>query len=360
MKRPLLLAVVLAAGAALLLPSPSISRAELKISGVTNLTQDQVPELVKMIEASSETWLKEGIEDKALKRVLPNVRYDETVLDALTAAMKTSRKDPANVYVINRLLAPIAPPMSNPPPMPWAKPEFCRKLLPVLRGLETPCGRYVEMPKYGKDSLARFQIPKDMAPGALSDRPVEVMRTLEAINKLRNEKTDKEMPLAQHNVEAARFQGYVYCVMAFANDPKEDDQLIRLVGSLESSGEATFTLVLAAIRREAPRMDASRAKKFYDELVKMADANVNGLPLKLQRKQYRDMTNIPLSPNDNTVPVLASLEPGAKMLDAANALAPQAKAAVVHVPTYQEISAAMDQKRKEDAAKPTARPTPRR
>lgn len=304
-------------------------------------TKEQVAEIVKAAEAAAKEWFDDDTIPYDLNKELNKVRYGDDACRHLCDAMSAARKDPLNIFVINKLLDPV---IVAKPAQAWAKPELCRKLLPTVKQIESKL-KYADMPKHSKEALAKCKLQESYDKKLSAD---QLAKLLDDTTKARAAKLAAERPLALHNEELGKFKRFTYRLMAAADDPKEDAVLIKLLEDLEKERDIMFKSIVEAIWFEAPRMKADRAKLFYDALVRIGDPiklgqyEASGLPT-----QYRDYANTPVDMDNNSGPRPGDFEcpdnvrhasPGALILYTANALAKTANAPAVKVPNYDDVS----------------------
>lgn len=322
------LTVILAAGATARAEEEGIRAAALE-------------ELVKRIEEVAEIWRQDrpdaDTEPQAvidLERRIKAVTYDEKSIEAFSKQLKTSRKDPVNLYVANKLIAPLL----------LAKTEVVRKALPTVRLFQARFRRYSPLPKHSARFLRSLQYPK----GGQRKSQEHMLRIIARVDKAREAKLARERVILLHNRQVFRLETMTVKVMVLADDPEEDRKIIAMLTAAEKQGSWAYAEIVAILRAQAGKVSPQRAEFFYDAL------SLLGEKLHWERKSYTHPCDAALKANENSTFVKKAGYPGVRLLGTANQFAPAARQPALKTPTKKQVDAyvkAQARKKKAAAAK---------
>lgn len=304
--------------------------------GAAPITKTDLAALIAMADASAKSWVEQDQEDPDLDILLAKVQYDESSVADLTAAINAGRKDPLGAYVAVKLLWPILPTRQDvslaqviqvQKAPEWATDDLIKKLLPAAKSAEARLGKYLPLPVYTKEQLKVLEIPDYSAQNITE----AMVKALEQINKLRAEKLSREKPTIQHDEMAWHIHRITYRMMLQLNDPREDQQILRLIADHENQGNGDFVYLVGLVEQAAATMSADRAKKFYDVLLRMAQV------LRWKYQGYDYWAHIVIRPDDNSRPQALQTFTGVILVDACNALADRCKAQKLTPPDEADV-----------------------
>lgn len=292
------------------------------------MTKEQYGQLVGKVEANAKTWVEQDTEDAATNAALTSLRYNDELLGELTTTLNVTRKDPMSVYVAAKLLYQLVPDQKE---QQYLTPELARKILPTVKTVVGKQAKFLPYPMYGKLALKAFEIPANFTAKEVSPA---VVAALDKIHQLRAEKLAKDKPVAQHNRFASDINRLYVRLLYVANDPKEDEEFFKQLTEFEAAGVAEFNYMLALLGGKVPEMPAERAKRFYEDLAKLAPG------MKWKIGYYGDHTSPMLPPADNSRPYIAGFGTGLELYKLVNALADKGACAKMPGATEADINKA--------------------
>jgi len=290
-------------------------------------SKEDMDAIVKQLDEASDTWVKGEDVSPSPDAKLKAIECDDQTVPLLAGALSnTGRKDPQNLYVINKLLLPLM----------MAKSDSVVKIVPAAGEAYRSAGGYQDFPRYSPEELKSYQAPSD---SSAASQPGGVLARQQA-------KLDKERPIALHNQQLYLLEANYARLLLYADTPQCDDDLLNLLKQTESKGVWTYADILLAIREEARSFSKDRAKKYYDALAKL------GAQLRVKKKAYLKPDEGKLIAGDNSNPGAKLDYPGIRFIEALNVVAAKAGEPGYKVPTPAEIDGG-------GGPRPTGRPSPR-
>ncbi|MBT3199457.1 MAG: hypothetical protein HN350_06030 [Phycisphaerales bacterium] len=228
--------IILLACACLLPLSPEAARGE----GAMRV--DELNEMLPAIEMEARAWARSTRAPRKVVHRLHEVWYDQGSLASLRTALETPRQAPADIFVANRLLAP----MIN------AKPKVIAEAMGMIHTISERIAVYKELPVYTDAEL------KAMAPEV--DAPASVKKEA---SKQRAEKRKQELEVQKHNLQARELRAKVFRLMVLARNREEDALLLKALVVSEKNADWMYADILEAIRSQAKKMSQARGKVLY-------------------------------------------------------------------------------------------------
>ena len=188
-----------------------------------------------------------GDEGPAASEAIANVRYTLASTGELAKALKGGGKPLERLYIAYQLAAPLK----------MAGDDVLRKLRPTLAKLHADRCKHKPMPRWPAPMLQRLATADDKnAPKA--------RRELAA--KDRKKKNAAEQAVIKHNRTVAALEDVIKDLMAMMSDDDADEFLLGQLKHEQAKRLAAYKVTLAAIKAQAARMPAERAKGLYDKL----------------------------------------------------------------------------------------------
>jgi len=290
------------------------------------VSREQLDALTGELEAQGKKWFGGEPVSGDLEKKLEEVRYDDDSLAALRSALGGRRSRPIALYVANHLLQPLL----------RADRAVIVKMLPTVRNLRSRHVKYQQLPKYADAAIAGLAMP----PFDSRESAAVTMRKIAAVDKLRQEKIRRELPVARNNEQAYKLDITCVRLMLLAEDAEQDKLVMGKLVEEGNRGSYLFADIINAITASARHMSASRAKYFYEELRKLGER------LRWERKDYVHPGQARLNPAGNSDFAPRRDYPGRLLLGAVNKLASKAQMPEVAIPSNQEINKRIGQRRK--------------
>jgi hypothetical protein len=98
----------------------------------------------------------------------------------------------------------------------------------------------------------------------------DLVKQMEKINKVREEKKTAEEPVVKYNRTVAALEKTLKQLLVMMADPGADEALLTRLAGEENQQSLAYEDTLAIIKTESPNMDQPRAKRFYDRLIALA------------------------------------------------------------------------------------------
>ena len=203
---------------------------------------DELNEMLPAIEMEARAWARSTRAPRKVVHRLHEVWYDQGSLASLRTALETPRQAPADIFVANRLLAP----MIN------AKPKVIAEAMGMIHTISERIAVYKELPVYTDAEL------KAMAPEV--DAPASVKKEA---SKQRAEKRKQELEVQKHNLQARELRAKVFRLMVLARNREEDALLLKALVVSEKNADWMYADILEAIRSQAKKMSQARGKVLY-------------------------------------------------------------------------------------------------
>ncbi|MFB3892409.1 MAG: hypothetical protein ACE15C_10360 [Phycisphaerae bacterium] len=268
--------------------------------------------LVKLLDGNAAAWLAGNPVDAKADDRLKALAYDGASLALLSAALETQRSDPANLYVANKLIAPLL----------TAKPETILAAIPAIRKFEASAGDYKPFPRLDYNELKALQPPAGADDDAAKAR------------KLRDDKVARERLILLHNQQLAAFQLTLAKLMFLANDRAMDQALVAYLAKFVREGVQVYVDILDYIKSQAVVMEKERARFFFDALAALGKDNL------LAKKPLTDPAGAKIQSDSNTAVPSRTDYVGIRLIEAADIFASLAEQEVIKPPMQEEVDAA--------------------
>ena len=276
--------------------------------------QAELAALTTELTAEAKAWASGAGLPSCKRADLTHLTYSHDTLEPLEDLLQSRRQDAEDLYVANRLLEPLAK----------AELDVIRAALPIVKALNQRMGRYRAFPAYGSGALAALRVP-DYDPRSSAEA---IMANIGAVMNARDRKLGRDWPIARNNEQVYMLEKQVIRLMILADDAGEDAALMRIVAGQEEHDSWSFADVLEAIGAEARRMTQTRAKGFYQDLLKIADhlaRKGEGI------KSYACKGQAVVTPNDNSRFRTVRADPVEVIVKTMNRLAPVAQMAAINL-----------------------------
>lgn len=281
------------------------------------ITSEGIKALQTHLKTDADSWIKGVLDAKALRTTaikLKSVTYDPKSVSALTPLIRgvTGKSKPQDLYVANRLLRPLL----------MAKRDAIRKAMPTVKKIHSSV-RYKAMPAHLQ------KVDKMAAPTgkATSDA---VVAAIAASQKGTSERQQKTRDITLWNEEVHTFKLIVYEMIIFAEDKKEDRELLVMLKAGEQAGLYAFIDICETVKKHVRTLDRTRARAYHKGFA--------SLGARLTAKKGRYMRHFEFRVAGNKlVPFWKDDYAGILLLKTTNLLAPQAGMSAVVVPTPQQV-----------------------
>lgn len=293
--------------------SPTISPAAQAI------TAEGLKALQTHLKTDSESWAKGELGDKEVRDTaikLKRVTYDAKSASALIPLIRsvTGRSKPQDLYVANRLLRPLL----------MAKKDAVRKVMSTVKQIHRGA-HYKPMPSYLQ------KVDKMAAPTGKSTSDA-VVAAIAASQRGAGERQQKIREIKLWNEEVHAFKLIVYELIIFAEDAKEDRELLVMLKAGETAQLYAFIDICETVKKHVRSLDRARAQAYHKGFA--------SLGAQLRAKKGRYMRHFEFRVMGNKLqPFWEDDYPGIRLLKTTNLLAPQAGRSAVVVPTPQQIEA---------------------
>jgi hypothetical protein len=283
-------------------------------AGGAGLTREKLDELTKKLEAAGQAWLK-GEPAQAID--LKAVSFSTDSVGPLSSYLSSPRRGPGWTYAVNKLLEQLR----------HAEADVLKAALPAVETAQSRAtSAYRPLPRYPKGYLASLKMP-DRAPNT-----AEIMARMSMLEKRRDEKVTRELPIVRANELARDIERNAYEIMLSAADAKKDDAVVKALVNAELRNSAMFLTLLDLIDRAAGKMAKERALGLYGRL------KPHGMRLAMaKKKDYFDRGRVLVQRNDASGYEKKSEYPGIKIIQAMNKLAKPAGMPKLTVPDGKKI-----------------------
>lgn len=280
---------------------------------------EQLTALFNEFKASAKKRLTPGSFDVSVEGKAKLLVYDEqSVVDLKTVLKKMKRNDPTSIYAARVLLQPLL----------RAKPEVMLAGISEADSARRKAGKYKNFKQINEADIEKHKFP-EFDP---DESAIERLKKMNKVQKLRDTKLKKDMPIQMHNLEVYRIlQTRILLAMA-VKDPGEDKKLFRLFSELENKGLHDCFSVIGNIQHRVKGMKPERARAFRDRCIKL------GNQLKVERREYLVPTRMVVRGNANSVIGKQTDYPGLKLLTCANEINKVLKEPEIKVPTAAKIN----------------------
>jgi hypothetical protein len=219
-------------------------------AAAAGLTQEKLNGIFKKLEANGELWLKDEQIPADAKVDLNSVRFDKDSAAYLEPILRSSRREPSRLWAINKLLNRLQ----------QADAETIQAVLPAVKALHGRIkGTYRSFPKLTDRQADSLKLP----PYDERITTAFIMGRMALLDKQRDAKVAREVPLAKHNEAVYDLEKNTYRLMCLAGDPREDTACAKALFVEEGRGNAIFITIADAISEHARKMTPERARKLY-------------------------------------------------------------------------------------------------
>jgi len=214
------------------------------------ITREKLDEIIQKLEANGQSWLKGETIAPDARVDLAKVRFDQASVPHLEAALKSSRRDTARLYALNRLLERLQA----------ADQGTVRAALPAVKMLHarTKSG-YRTFPKLTKRQADSLKMPP-FNPRLTTDF---IMGRMAVLDKQRESKVAREMHIARHNEVVSDIEKSAFRLMFLAGEAREDSALVKTMFLEERKGNAIFLTIANTFADPGNKIDPERARKVY-------------------------------------------------------------------------------------------------
>lgn len=235
-------AVVLAA---LAVTGASTARAAQAISA------EGLKALAAHLRIDAESWIKGELSDRDFRATaikLKSVTYDNKSVEALVPLIRgvTGRSKPQALFVANRLLRPLL----------MAKRDPIKKALSTVKQIHRSAGKYKPMPTNLRKVSKMVVPPKPMSSDA-------VVAAIAASQKGVGERRQKIRDVKLWNEEVHMLKLALYELLIFAEDSREDRELLMMLQRDEQAGLYGFIDICTAVRKHVRSLDRTRAQAYH-------------------------------------------------------------------------------------------------
>jgi hypothetical protein len=287
------------------------------------ITREKLDEIIQKLEANGQAWLKGENIDPNARVDLAKVRFDRESAAHLQAALRSSRRDTARLYALNRLLEHLQA----------ADPETVRAALPAVKMLHTRTRTgYRTFPKLTKRQVDSLRMPP-FNPRLTTDF---IMGRMAALDKERENKVARELFIVRHNEVIFGIEKNTFLLMLQAADAREDSALVKTMFLEERKGNAIFLTIANAFADPRRKIDPERARRIYP----LFRAHLSRLAMQNKRK-YVDHGQANLQRSGTSAFTQKDEYAGIRILNAYNRLVEATKLPdlkKVRVPSGKEIA----------------------
>jgi len=271
------------------------------------VTPAQFNEAVKALEANAELWAKDEPIGSAAQAALSKIRFDKNSVPLLQTFLRSAKRDPAGLYVVNKLLDRLL--LSDSATITAAVTDV-KNFQSRLRNAYRP------FPKMSRTQQAALKMPA-YSPRLTTDA---IMARMAVIDRQRDIKVARDLPVAKYNQMVGKLTENTYRLICLAGDPREDAVLVRTMLLEERAGRAGFLQIANALAAAAPKMDPDRAKKLYAAL------RTHASRLAMQKKKkYEDYGKVNLRRDDTSTFETKDDYAGIRLITTLNKIAEAAK-----------------------------------
>jgi hypothetical protein len=285
-----------------------------------DVSQAEYDNIVRQLQADAELWIKGEDVSRQSDARLKGIIYTKQTVPMLAAALKMPRKDPVNLYVANKLIAPLL----------RAKEQVVADALPAVKDIYTQAGDYNDPPVYSQPELdALTQTPAQSTSAATTQGTAGDL----PLTTRQKQKLAKDRPIVYHDQQLYELQKAYAHMLILANTRDGDQEVITLLKQMNEKGLETFFDINDYLAAQSGYMNQERGKLFYETMVEMLNS------LRLVKKQYAMLSQLQLSATAcSSIP--KNMEyPGIRLGKTVNLLASAAKSPAQKVPTSQEVDA---------------------
>ena len=275
-------------------------------------------DLAAHLRLDAESWVRGELRDhdfRATAVKLKAATYDVQSVAALTPLLRgiTAGSEPQALYVANRLLRPLL----------MAKRDPIRKALATVKQIHRTAGGYRPMPAYLR-KVAKMAAPtRTMSSDA-------VVAAIAASQKDGDEKRRQRRAVKLWNEEVHMLKLTLYELIIFAEDSREDRELLAMLPQVEQAGLYAFIDICSTVKKHVRTLDRTRAQAYHKGFGAL------GASLRAKKGRYVRHFEYRVEKGQLT-PVSKDEYAGILLLTTANLLAPVAGKPAVVVPTTKQV-----------------------
>lgn len=274
----------------------------------------EIKALAAHLKIDAENWIKGDLSQHDFRTTalkLKKITYDTRNVSVLVPLIRgvTGASKPQDIFVANRLIRPLL----------MAKRDVVRKALPTVKQIHHS-GRYKPMPQHLR------KVRKMTVPGGKvsSDAVVAAI----AASQMDTERRQRARAITLWNEEFHTLKLMLYELLIFAEDGKEDRELLNMLQAGESAGLYAFLDICEIVKRHVRTLDRTRAQAYHKAFA--------SLGARLRAKKGRYVKHFEYK--GNLRPASKDAYAGILLLKTANLLAPVARRSAVVVPTEKQVN----------------------
>jgi len=279
-------------------------------------TKEELYEVVGMLWADGRLWAEDKDVPLDSDVRLKEFWFTPASVSLFAQAVRTLDPNTVGLYVINKLVRRLAD----------ANTATVKAALPAVKDVNGRVRKtYLSFPKLSDRAVKALQKPTSNS---------RVAR--EALARRRQEKLQRERPIAKHNQMVYVLDKYTCALMLLARDPAEDQQVAERLVLAEKTGSAMWLTILDLLGAEARYMILDEGRKRAEVIYKVL--RPHGIELKMEkRKGYVNRGKATLREDDRSSFETVSVYPGIRLLSTLNRLATASKLPALKVPKDKDV-----------------------